>query len=1102
MPLSRVAHYALRWFFFASLTVLVRAEPVEFNLPSQPLANALLAFSKQAKIEVLFSYDQLRQVQSKAVAGYYEPENALVHLIGDPRFTIRRDSKGKFVVTTSRAATGSIQGRFLTPNGNGADSARVTILETRQSTRTNKDGEFQFESVPAGTYRLTATNDGYQRFQLDRVTVTVGAALILEAKTLLKPDELTRLDPLIVQGKAEPPRPFARSLDALPPRNSVGNIDLPRTENDALPFTIYDREQITRSGVVGLNEFLKRSVLESDGATQAPEADDSTTSIPAGSNLTLRGFDKGETVVLVNGRRLPDVLTSDTRTLGPDVNYIPLSLIQQVEVLPVSASALYSGNAVGGVINIILRPNVEATEINATYTNAAQGYDAPQSSLSFLHGQSLLGGKLHLRLNATFTRSTPPAESELGYHQARTSNPVPLDAPLYRATPNIRSEDNSALIALGKASVTSVAPGANGTGGLAAFANRDGVRNFDLFDSPGGMAASIYSRDYTYGRSQQRSAYFGSLVYDVVPWMQLGLDATTVKTTVNRGADILNADLTLSAASLLNPFGQEVKVSLNEISPQLGNNYSEARIELSSFVLGVLFKLPANWQVSFDTQYSRNTTQYRGLALPNLDHWQQLIDDGRYNPLRDSQIGGPPAAFYDRVLVYYGGRGRFVTLGDFDNIDGAVRVTNRKLSFPTGPGAVNVGGDYRRSSLAPYTQELRFGDDTLAEAPVRWTGRTLQRYSAFGEMQAPLVPARWLPHWLKKIETDLAVRYVAADTAAETNVAPTFALKVDFAGGFSLRGSLTTSNRFLTPQMSQKIGAPGGSGGIGSDTIESITDPRRNNERYDIVVRELINTGLTAENSVTQTAGAVWQQGEIHRLRLAVDFVDTQKVNEIVNVPGAQDILYLESTFPTRVIRQPLAAGDPREAGRATTALTGILNLAARHSQNWSTSLDYVWTGFLGGTFESYGRWLYFQRYDRQLVPARAWVDELSQPDGTTQGLLKNRVNFGTSWSKPQYGFGVDGHYFSSRVLPEAVAAFQGSSQIKPYWQFDAFLQGDLGRWLPWKSSRYGLRGQFRVNNISGFDFPKYVNGPSSSGVQPYGDWRGRTYSISLTATF
>lgn len=784
------------------------------------------------------------------------------------------------------------------------------------------------------------------------------------------------------------------------------------------------------------------------------------------------------------------------------MNFIPLSLIQQVEVLPVSASALYSGNAVGGVINIVLRPNVEATEVTATYTNATSGFDAPQSTVSLLHGQNLLGGKLHLRVNASFTKSIPPNESELGYHQRRLVTDAPLDQPVYRATPNVRSADNSPLAELGTSSVTSVAPGSDGTTGLAAFAHRDGIRNFDLFDAPGGLSASIDSRDYAYGREQNRSAYFGSAVYDVLPWLQIGLDGSYVKTIVNRGYDVFDADLNLGAASPFNPFGQDVKVSLNETTPLLGGKYSEAHLELYTFVFGVQLKLPADWQVSFDTQYARNLTKYRGMAQPDPDRWQQLVDDGAYNPLRDTQVSAPPAAFYDHVAVYYGGRGKFVTLGDYDTIDAALRVTNRKLTLPTGASTVNFGGDYRRSHISPYLQEFRFGDGTLAEDPIQWTGRTLQRYSAFGEIQTPLLPEKWLPKWLHKVETDLAVRYIAADSAAETNVAPTLALKVDLIGNFSIRGSLTTSSRFPTPQMSQPLNAKGGTGGSGSDTLSEITDPKRGNEKYRVLTQELTDTGLSTEDSVTQTAGVVWQHGKTHRLRVALDFVDTRKVNEIIAVTSGQDVIDLETYFPTHVIRANPAPDDPNAVGKATTLLTGIFNLSSRHSQNWNTSVDYVWTNCAGGALEAYAHWLYFQTYKRSLVEGSAVTDELSHPDATASSLLRQRVNFGGGWSNPNLGFGVDGHYFSPRVLPVADWVAQGSSTIKAYWQFDVYLQGDLMRLLPWKSSRYGLRGQLRVNNLSGFDYPKYVQEGSGSGVQPYGDWRGRTYSLSITATF
>ena len=111
-------------------------------------------------------------------------------------------------------------------------------------------------------------------------------------------------------------------------------------------------------------------------------------------------------------------------------------------------------------------------------------------------------------------------------------------------------------------------------------------------------------------------------------------------------------------------------------------------------------------------------------------------------------------------------------------------------------------------------------------------------------------------------------------------------------------------------------------------------------------------------------------------------------------------------------------------------------------------------------------------------------------------------MNFGAGWSNRVYGFGVDGHYFHSRILPEQEWAAQGSDHVEPFWQFDGYLQGDLGRWIPWKSPRYGLKGQIRVDNLFGAAPPRYAYDPSGAGVQSYGDWRGRVYSLSATVTF
>ncbi|MEO6005231.1 MAG: hypothetical protein ABIZ04_09565 [Opitutus sp.] len=149
-----------------------------------------------------------------------------------------------------------------------------------------------------------------------------------------------------------------------------------------------------------------------------------------------------------------------------------------------------------------------------------------------------------------------------------------------------------------------------------------------------------------------------------------------------------------------------------------------------------------------------------------------------------------------------------------------------------------------------------------------------------------------------------------------------------------------------------------------------------------------------------------------------------------------------------------------------------------------------------------YARWAYFQTYELQVAPMSPTIDELEAPDGTAIGLLKHRANFGAGWSNRAYGFGLDGHYFHSRTIPVVEWPTQHNRQINPYWQFDAYVQSDLARWLPWKNRRFGLSGQLRVDNLFDARPPRYANDPSGAGVQSYGDWRRQTYSVSLRATF
>ena len=1085
------------------------AEPLDFNLPAQPADGALMAFCRQTGVELLFSFDELRRATSSPVAGRLEPEEALARLLEGTGFAAKRNGKDRFVLVQV-AQDGSIRGRLLNPDGSPAAGIHVVIPSTTLSTVSDASGGFAFTSLRAGAYRLVAAASGYQVMNVADAHVVAGHVLTLEPLTMEPVNDPARLAPFVVEAKSALPGPLEDNTPVPAPKTSIGDLDRPRSDTDALDYTVFTRDQIARSGVVNLNEFLQRQILDSDATTLPPEQNATVAAFSSAStNLNFGGFGSDATIVLVGGRRLPEIVTALPPNLaqGPqapqaDVNVVPLNLIERVEVLPVSASALYSGSPVGGVINIVLRPDVNTTELTTTYTNALGRLDAPQSTVSLLNGETLLGGALHVRFNATFTQVSPPTESGLGYIRANLeAHPAAQDL-LFRATPNVASAGGAALFGPGTPSITSVAPGADGTGGLAAFSDREGVQSLGLYRPPGGgLADSPTSADYPYGRREKTSSLFASATYDVFPWLQVGLDATASRTVNNTGYSVFDGSLVLPAASAFNPFHQDVDVTLSETAPLLGQNYDEARIDYYSAVAGLLFNMKDGWQASLDAQYGLSVTRYRGIEGVDNARWQRLVDQGIYNPLRDTQVVGPPAPFYDQALIFYGQKGSFVTLGDYDTFDSSLRITNDLLRLPTGTGGLTLGGDYRFARLADYVDLLSYGDGSQEAPPNTWKGRSLQRISGFGELQAPLLPARWLPWWIKDIGVDVAARYTASVLANEANLAPTAAAKIDFAGGLSLRASIATSNRFPSPYFSSLQSASVSSSGSGPVVLGELTDPRRGDTRYPISSSDALNPNLLPEAAVTQTAGFIYQRGTTHRLKVSVDFVDTVTSGENAYL-DAQQVLDLESLFPQRVIRAPVQPGDPYGVGKVTSVLSGNFNLAWRHSQNFNISLDYEWTECLGGSLEAYCRYVYFDRYDIEELPTTPPVDELDAPDGFITGVLRQRANYGVGWSNRAFGFGVDGHYFDSRILPQLDWASQGSNKVDPFWQYDVYLQGDLGRWMPWKSSHYGLRGQVRINNVLGAGPPKFADDSSGAGVQSYGDWRGRVYSLSLTLTF
>ena len=137
----------------------------------------------------------------------------------------------------------------------------------------------------------------------------------------------------------------------------------------ALPVQMVTREDIQKLGVTSTEQLLTSiSSNASVGAVNAAQGAGSSTY--GESTASLRGIGASKTLVLVNGRRLANYATDGTAV---DVNSIPLASVDHVEILKDGASGVYGSDAIGGVINFILRNNFRGVEVNGYASGTKDG---------------------------------------------------------------------------------------------------------------------------------------------------------------------------------------------------------------------------------------------------------------------------------------------------------------------------------------------------------------------------------------------------------------------------------------------------------------------------------------------------------------------------------------------------------------------------------------------------------------------------------------------------------------------------------------------------------------------------------------------------------
>lgn len=136
----------------------------------------------------------------------------------------------------------------------------------------------------------------------------------------------------------------------------------------SIPVDTVSAEEIKLAGFQNPEEVLNNMPQFIPSRTAATNSTADPTATGA-ATLDLRGLGGQRTLVLVNGRRYM-FFDSSQRT---DINVIPTSLIERVEVVTGGASAVYGSDAIAGVVNFILRDDFEGVEFRSQFNQTTEG---------------------------------------------------------------------------------------------------------------------------------------------------------------------------------------------------------------------------------------------------------------------------------------------------------------------------------------------------------------------------------------------------------------------------------------------------------------------------------------------------------------------------------------------------------------------------------------------------------------------------------------------------------------------------------------------------------------------------------------------------------
>ena len=185
-------------------------------------------------------------------------------------------------------------------------------------------------------------------------------------------------------------------------------------EQGALPVQVITQAQIEQTGATSAEQFLKTVSVAVQGNSNVVSASTVGANVGGVSGVSLRGLGSQRTLVLVNGRRLSGGGTI-TDSVSVDVNSIPISAIDHVEVYKNGGSAVYGSDAIAGVINFVIKDSFQGATATLYGGGTSDGGGAIKRANGAIGFGDLTADRYNVMLTASYQKENALFGNQRGF---------------------------------------------------------------------------------------------------------------------------------------------------------------------------------------------------------------------------------------------------------------------------------------------------------------------------------------------------------------------------------------------------------------------------------------------------------------------------------------------------------------------------------------------------------------------------------------------------------------------------------------------------------------------------------------------------------------